>query len=168
MGTFPVVPSPLTKPILLNKLCAHHDCLRSMWSSYFSGYRLIRAMATDLAMLRLSAPSRPRTAYNEFFFWKMKILMCCKVTPWNKQYNTAWILAFVYLRNINVEIITSIITTIITLTWLRSKKQRQFCYFSFLNENSEPTTNIPKNVPVCNFVPSNLFFLASMVFHVLR
>ena len=41
----------------------------------------------------------------------MKILMCCKVTPWNKQYNTAWILAFVYLRNINVEILTSIITT---------------------------------------------------------
>ena len=25
-------------------------------------------------------------------------------------------------------------------TWLRSKKQRQFCYFSFFNENGEPTT----------------------------
>ena len=49
MGTFPVVPSLLKKPILLNKLCAPHDCLRSMWSSFSSGYHLIRAMATDSA-----------------------------------------------------------------------------------------------------------------------
>ena len=30
------------------------------------------------------------------------------------------------------------------LTRLQSKKQRQFCYFSFLKENSEPTTNIKR------------------------
>ena len=75
MGTFPVVPSLLTKPILLNKLCAQHDCLRSMWSSFSSGYRLIRAMATDSAMLQLTAPPRPRTSYNEFFFWKMNLFI---------------------------------------------------------------------------------------------
>ena len=64
MGTFPVVPSLLTKPIPLNKLCAQHDCLRSMQSTFSSGYRLIRTMATDSAMLRLTAPWRPRTASN--------------------------------------------------------------------------------------------------------
>ena len=29
-GNLSAVPSLLTKPILLNKLCAQHDCLRSM------------------------------------------------------------------------------------------------------------------------------------------
>ena len=119
------------------KLCTQHDCLRSMWSSYSSGYHLIRAMATDSAMLRLTAPLGPVKQTMQycldFSFCIFKKHQC---------------------RNYRLF-----------LTCLRSKKQRQFCYFSFSNRNSEPTTT---KVPVCSFVPSNWFFLASMVFRVLR
>ena len=60
--TLPAVVNLLTNFILLNKLCAQLDSSKSIWFRFLSGYHLIKALATDMAILLLTTPPGARTA----------------------------------------------------------------------------------------------------------
>ena len=63
--TLPVVVKLLTNFILLNKPCALLDSSKSIWFRFISGYRLIKALATDMAMVLLTTPPRAQAAEDE-------------------------------------------------------------------------------------------------------
>ena len=77
-----------------------------------------------------------RIAYNEGFFWKNEDSDVLQGNPMKQKLQYCLDISFCICKKHQCR------NYCLFLTWLRSKKQRQFCYFSFLNENSKPTTNV--------------------------
>lgn len=50
---------------ILNKLCSQLDWFKSIWLRFISGWHVIRAVATNAAMLILTTRPHSRVAYNK-------------------------------------------------------------------------------------------------------